>query len=297
VALLLNKHHQLATNMKTFIINLLLLIAFQINAQNTTSVMEKLYIKTKIGNIAVFKKEVQSDKTPIIFLHGVYFDHHLWDNQIAQITDRTVFAIDMPWHGESTENIHKNWDLNDCSAMLLEILDSLKTAKIIAIGHSWGSMTILRAAAKNSEKFASVGLCNTPFEAASFGSKIGFSMQHSALLFKKFYIKQAAKSLFGKQSLKDNPALFEMLYQSMSKLSGKQIRKTDRFVILKAENTISLIENLKIPALALKGKDDYVPMPPKNIETSIVKGGHVSPIEAIKEVNEFCKKVIENEKI
>jgi 3-oxoadipate enol-lactonase len=279
--------------MKTYINYLFLFIAFQTNAQNTNLVMEKLHINTKIGNIAVFKKEVQSDKTPVIFLHGVYFDHHLWDNQIAQITDRTVYAIDMPWHGESTENIQKNWTLNDCSAMLLDILDNLKTPKIIAIGHSWGSMTILRAAAKNFEKFASVGLCNTPFEAASFGSKIGFSMQHSALLFKKFYIKQGAKSLFGKQSLKDNPALFEMLYQSMSKLSGKQIRKTDRFVILNAENTISLIENLKVPTLALKGKDDYVPTPPKNIETSIVKGGHVSPIEAIKEVNVFCKKVVD----
>jgi 3-oxoadipate enol-lactonase len=282
--------------MKTFINYLFLFIAFQTNAQNTTLAMEKSYINTKIGSIAVFKKEVQSDKTSVIFLHGVYFDHHLWDNQIAQINDRTVYAIDMPWHGESTEKIEKNWTLNDCSTMLLDILDNLKIPKIIAIGHSWGSITILKATTKNPEKFASIGLCNMPFEAATFGSKIGFSLQHSALLFKKFYIKQAAKSLFGKQSLKENPALFETLYQSMSKLSGKQIRKTDRFVILKAENTTSLLENIKVPALALKGKDDYVPTPPKNIETSIVKGGHVSPIEAVEEVNEFCKKVIENEK-
>jgi 3-oxoadipate enol-lactonase len=119
------------------------------------------------------------------------------------------------------------------------------------------------------------------------------SFQYSALLFKKFYIKQASKSLFGKQSLKENPTLFATLYQSMSKLSGKQIRKTDRFVILKAENAKTLIENLKVPTLALKGKDDYVPTPPKNIETTIVKGGHVSPIETVKEVNEFCKTVID----
>jgi 3-oxoadipate enol-lactonase len=280
--------------MKSFIKYLFLFIAFQSNAQNTNSVMEKTQIKTQIGNIAVFKKEVKSDKTPVIFLHGVYFDHHLWDNQIAQINDRTVYAIDMPWHGKSSENIQKKWILNDCSDMLLEILDSLKTTKVIAIGHSWGSMTILRAASKNPVKFASVGLCNMPFEMATFGDKIGFSFQHSALLFKKFYIKQAAKSLFGKQSLKENPALFETLYQSMSKLSGKQIRKTDRFVILNAENATSLLENIKVPALALKGKDDYVQTPPKNIETSVVKGGHVSPIEAVEEVNDFCKRVIEN---
>lgn len=254
--------------------------------------MKKSYINTKIGEIAIHKKEVKSDKTPIIFLHGVYFDHHLWDNQIAQINDRTVIAIDMPWHGESTQNIRKKWTLHDCAYMLLEILDNLKIEKVIAIGHSWGSMTILRASNQKPEKFTSIGLCNMPFEEASFGTKIGFSFQHSALLFKKFYIKQAAKSLFGKQSLKENPALFETLYQSMSKLTAKQIRKTDRFVILNAENTTSLIQILKVPALALKGKEDYVPNPPKNIELTTVNGGHVSPLESLKEVAEFCKKVI-----
>jgi 3-oxoadipate enol-lactonase len=160
--------------MKAFIKYLCVFIAFQTKAQNTNLFMEKIQINTNIGRIAVFKKEVQSDKIPVVFLHGVYFNHHLWDNQLAQISDRTVFAIDMPWHGESTENIQKKWTLNDCSEMLLEILDSLQIPQIIAIGHSWGSMTILRAAAKNPEKFASLGLCNMPFEAATFGSKIGF---------------------------------------------------------------------------------------------------------------------------
>jgi 3-oxoadipate enol-lactonase len=263
-------------------------------SQNNSIIMEKSYISTKIGKIAIHKKEVQSNNVPVIFLHGVYFDHHLWDNQIAAINDRTVIAIDMPWHGESTENIAKNWSLNDCADMLVEIINGLKIEKVIAIGHSWGSMTILRATHKNPEKFASIGLCNMPFEAASLGTKIGFGFQHSALLFKQFYIKQSSKSLFGKQSLKENPALFENLYPSMIKLTAKQIRKTDRFVILKAKNTTSLIENLKVPALALKGKEDYVPNPPENIELVIANGGHVSPLEDVEKVTEFCILVIAN---
>jgi 3-oxoadipate enol-lactonase len=271
---------------------LLILTAY---SQDNLTAMEKSYINTKIGKIAIHKKVVESDKIPIVFLHGVYFDHHLWDNQIAQINDRTVIAIDMPWHGESTQNISKNWSLSDCADMLIEIVESLKIPKIIAIGHSWGSMTILRATDKNPEKFVSIGLCNMPFEAASVGTKIGFSFQHSALVFKKFYIKQAAKSLFGKQSLKENPALFEILYQSMSKLTAKQIRKTDQFVILNAENATLLIENLKVPTLALRGKEDYVPNPPKNIELITVNGGHVSPLEDVEKVNKFYRLVIAND--
>jgi 3-oxoadipate enol-lactonase len=55
----------------------------------------------------------------------------------------------MPLHGHSRENIRPNWTLNDCADMLIEILDSLHIPRVIAIGHSWGSMTILRAAHKH----------------------------------------------------------------------------------------------------------------------------------------------------
>ncbi len=257
--------------------------------------MKKHLIKTTIGSIAVFERKIYNNITPVIFLHGVYFDHHLWQHQIVQIHDRTVYAIDMPWHGESTAQIASRWNLDDCANMLLEMLDSLQIEKVIAIGHSWGSMTILRAASKQPQRFASIGLSNIPFEAASGGKKLSFALQHSMLAFKKFYIKQAGKSLFGKQSLVTNPALQQILFASMHKLTSTQIKRVDKFVILKATNTASLIEKLTVPALALKGNEDYVPTPP-TIETTIVSGGHISPLEAISEVNMFCKKVIELEK-
>jgi 3-oxoadipate enol-lactonase len=261
-------------------------------AQTNVITMEKSYINTKLGAIATFIKKGNPDATPVIFLHGVYFDHHLWDEQLKAISDRTVIAIDMPWHGESTENVPQKWNLENCGSMLLDILDRLKIQKIIAIGHSWGSMTILRAAHAHPEKFAAVGLCNMPFEAAKPTQKRNFAMQHTALIFKKFYIKQAAKSLFGKQSPLENPSLFDNLYASMSKISNKHIKKTDKFVIINADNATLLVDNLTIPALALKGKEDYVPTPQK-IDTQIVKGGHVSPLEAKNDVSVFCKKVID----
>jgi 3-oxoadipate enol-lactonase len=266
-------------------------IAMDLNAQNNQPTMEKSFIKTKLGDIAAFTRKVDNQNTPIIFLHGVYFDHNLWDNQIKEIQDRTVISIDMPWHGESKNNVPKSWDMNDCGKMLLEILDSLKIKKVIAIGHSWGSMTILQASNLNSERFASIGFCNMPIDKASIGKKISFTFQHTALLFRKFYTKQAAKFLFGKTSLKLNPTLYDLLSISMNKLTNKQVKRTDTFVILKSENTSTLLEKLNVPAIALKGKEDYVSTAPK-IETTIVKGGHVSPLEAVEEVNIFCKKVI-----
>lgn len=251
------------------------------------------YTKTNIGKIAVHYNQIKSEKTPIIFLHGVYFDHKLWDNHVSEIHDQMVITIDMPLHGESREITNPNWTLNDCADMLIEILDSLQIPKVIAIGHSWGSMTILRAANKNPKRFESIGLCNMPFQAASKKQKAIFGLQHSMLIFRKFYTKQAAKALFGKILLTKNPSLVNLLSRPMSALTNKEIRQIDKKVILDAEDTTSLIQNLQVKAIALKGKEDYVPSPPK-IETVIADGGHISPLEEPLKVIALIKKLIGN---
>jgi 3-oxoadipate enol-lactonase len=249
------------------------------------------FIKTNIGNIAVFQQIADSDKPPIIFLHGVYFDHHLWDAVIESIKDRTIITLDMPMHGMSKQLSKNDWTLDDCADMLIEILHGLQLPKVIAIGHSWGSMTILRAAHKNPELFLSIGLCNMPFLVASKTKKLTLSIQHIMLTFRNFYSKQAAKALFGKSSLNTNTSLTSQLKRTMDLLTIRQIKQTDRAVIGNADDATELIKTLKVKALALKGEEDYVPAPP-NLETIIVKGGHVSPIENPNGVIEFVKRIV-----
>lgn len=253
---------------------------------------QKSYISTSIGKIAVYINEHTSKETPIIFLHGIYFDHHLWDRQIEKITDRTVIAVDMPLHGESREKISRNWTLNDCANMLIEILDTLQIPKVIAVGHSWGSMTILRAVHKQPNRFASVGLCNMTFEPASNKQKITLFFQHSMVGLRNFYTGQTANTMFGKSFLKENPGLLQELKRPMDILSNKQIKQVDKRVMLDAEDTTLLIESLKVKAIALKGEEDFASTPPK-IETRIVKGIHVSPLEEPLEVHKLIMRLID----
>ncbi|HMM12616.1 MAG TPA: alpha/beta hydrolase [Bacteroidales bacterium] len=254
--------------------------------------MEKQIIKTQIGQIAVFSKQTEHQAMPVIFLHGVYFDHHLWENQVNAITDRPVLAIDMPLHGESKTSIKKNWTLDDCALMLLEILDSLKIEKVMAVGHSWGSMTILRAANQNPERFAGVVLCNMPFKEPAKKEIHNIKLQHTAMVFRKFYMKQAGKSLMSKESLSNNPGLLDKLIGPMRKLSNKEVKYTDKAVRMDAKDATSLIHKLTLPAFAIVGEEDYVGLPPIK-ETILVKGGHVSPIEVPDEVNNQITKLIQ----
>jgi pimeloyl-ACP methyl ester carboxylesterase len=253
--------------------------------------MESIFITTRLGRIAVYIKEGSQDKTPVILLHGVYFDHNLWKHQTDDINDRKVITIDMPYHGESKSGIPDYWTLEDCGDMLVEILDSLQITKVISVGHSWGSMTILRATHKHPERFRSVGFCNMPFKPISNKQRRLFKFQHKALLFKDFYRKQAAQALFSKRSLNQNPELLQILIHSMKKLTNREIKLTDTYVILKARDATHMISNLQVPALALKGREDYVPSPPE-INTKLVNGGHVSPLEVPEEVSNFIHQVI-----
>lgn len=276
---------------RTIIITLISMSFSMILEAQTFKKMERKIINTAIGQIAVFEKESEAMKTPVIFLHGVYLDHNLWQNQIDAISDRRVIAVDMPLHGQSKGGIKDDWSLDDCAAMLIEILDSLNIEKVIAIGHSWGSMTIVRAADKYPNRFKSLGLCNMPFQKTSKKEKRSIKMQHMALVFRTFYIKQAGKALIGKESLSEKPDLIQKVIAPMSKLTNKEIKYTDRAVRINAEDVTDLVSRLTMPILALVGEEDYVGTPPIQ-NTKTVNGGHVSPLEVPGDVNNMVSELI-----
>ncbi len=130
------------------------------------------------------------------------------------------------------------------------------------------------------------------FLAATKKQKATIGFQHSMLLLRNFYTKQSVKSLFGKTSLKENPSLINQLQRPMNILSDKQIKQVDKAVMMNAEDTTQLIKTLKVKAIALKGEEDFVPTPP-NIETVLVKGGHVSPLEKPWEVSGLVSRLVE----
>lgn len=67
-------------------------------------------------------------------------------------------------------------------------------------------------------------------------------------------------------------------------LSQHDIRTIDRKVILEATDAGHLMAQLPIMAIALKGEEDYVPAP-QYLQTIVVEGGHISPLEAPEQVN------------
>ena len=249
----------------------------------------RIFVDTNVGKIAV-ETGGGGGTAPVIFLHGVYYDRGLWEAQIDALDGAGWAAIDMPHHGESREVRH-DWSLGDCGAMLVEILDSLEIERAVAVGHSWGGMTLLRAASADPARFAAIGLCNTPLEEGNLGAVVGYYFQSTMLPFRSFYAAQAAKAIVGATSLRRDPGFVERIRRGMSVMSDAEIRHVDVTVAFGAKGDgAELVRGLKIPAAALRGVEDYVPDPP-GLELEIVPGGHSSPVEAPKEVAAFVQRL------
>lgn len=252
--------------------------------------MREQKITSDLGQIAVAIDE-NGAEIPIVFLHGIFLDRTLWSDYGTDLTGRTHIYIDMPAHGNSSDIGH-DWSLDNCVEMLMKVLDELGVKECIAIGHSWGSMTILRVATKFPTRFRAVGLFNMPFKRTSGLSRLGFILQKLIVIFPRFYAKQAAKSLYSKAVLREQPDLSTKMQERLSKRPSKEIARAIDAVILNAADATQLLLMLQVPALAVIGEADYVGTPPK-IETVTVPGGHISPHEAVKETRAAIKRVLE----
>ena len=159
------------------------------------------------------------------------------------------------------------------------------------VGHSWGSMTALRAATKFPERFSALGLFNMPFKRSTGVGRLGFTLQKLMVVFPKFYARQAAKSLYTPEFLLSRPELSKQMQERLAIRPPKEISRVIDAVILNAEDTSTLVSNLRVPALAVVGASDYVGIPP-GVETVKVLGGHISPHEATSETSQTILRVL-----
>ena len=251
--------------------------------------MKATEVNTDLGRISVAMELVEITR-PVVFLHGVFLDKQLWSEYSTELTRRSHIYVDMPAHGESSDVGH-NWTLEDSVNTLMQVLDALAIERCIVIGQSWGSMIAIRAACKYPHRFEALGLFNMPHKKTVGMRKLGFLFQKLFVFTPRFYAKQAAKSLYSSEILKQRPELIHQMQERMSKRSARELARVIDAVILHSDTATAYIENLKVPALAVVGEDDYVGIPPR-LETWTIPGRHISPHESFDNTKEAISRVL-----
>ncbi len=116
---------------------------------------------------ATFFYTDQGAGDPILFIHGLTWDHTLWDHQVAALKDTyRCIAVDLIGHGQTPDVDHEYsfFDLADYMAALLHAI-GIPAAHVA--GLSMGGMTAMPMALEHPHSVLSLALLDTDAQAES----------------------------------------------------------------------------------------------------------------------------------
>ncbi len=135
--------------------------------------MQSMTIATPNGSIHLLTAAAPLSATnpplPIVFIHGMACSANIWETQLAHTAQtRRAIAIDFRGHGASTPPADDNYAPAACASDLFIVLAALEWERIILVGHSFGSLVALAAAAAQPDVIAQLVLVDPPIDCTQF---------------------------------------------------------------------------------------------------------------------------------
>ncbi|TSE31654.1 alpha/beta fold hydrolase [Tepidimonas charontis] len=108
-------------------------------------------------------KAFEPGRPTVVFIHGVLNDHSVWILQSRYFAHHgfNVLAIDLPGHGRSGGDAPAS--VEDATRTVIRLLDRMGLEGAALVGHSFGSLIALQAAATAPERVWALGLVGTAY--------------------------------------------------------------------------------------------------------------------------------------
>ncbi|MDW5444517.1 alpha/beta hydrolase [Polaromonas sp. SM01] len=108
-------------------------------------------------------KPFDAAKPTVVFIHGVLNDHSVWILQTRSLAHHgwNVLAVDLPGHCKSEGEAPSS--VEEAADFIAALLDAAGVAKAALVGHSWGSLIALEAAARLKERVSHLVLVGTAY--------------------------------------------------------------------------------------------------------------------------------------
>ena len=108
-------------------------------------------------------KSIDASKPTAVFIHGVLDDHSVWILQSRYLANHgwNVLAVDLPGHCKSAGDAPAS--VEEAAAFVALLLDTAGVLRAALIGHSWGSLIALEAAAHLKERVTHLIMIGTAF--------------------------------------------------------------------------------------------------------------------------------------
>ncbi len=108
-------------------------------------------------------KNFDPAKPTVVFIHGVLNDHSVWILQSRYFANHgwNVLALDLPGHGKSGGKAPAS--VQEAADSVIGLLDAAGISKAILMGHSFGSLIALHAAAEHPQRVSQLGMVGTAY--------------------------------------------------------------------------------------------------------------------------------------
>jgi pimeloyl-ACP methyl ester carboxylesterase len=108
-------------------------------------------------------KALDATKPTVVFIHGVVNDHSVWVLQSRYLANHgyNVLAVDLPGHCKSQGEAPAT--VEEAAGFIAALLDAAGLQRVALVGHSWGSLIALQAAAKLKQRITHLVLVGTAY--------------------------------------------------------------------------------------------------------------------------------------
>ena len=108
-------------------------------------------------------KAFNAGQPTVVFIHGVLNDHSVWGLQSRYLANHgwNVLAVDLPGHCRSSGEAPAS--VEEAAGFIAGLLDAAGVERAALVGHSWGSLTALEAAARLQARISHLALVGTAY--------------------------------------------------------------------------------------------------------------------------------------
>lgn len=241
---------------------------------------------------------------PIIFIHGMTFNHSAWTPQIQLLKEKyRVIAYDIRGHGKSNVG-DGQYTYKIFANDLIDLMNYLKIEQAVLCGLSLGGGIALKAYEMHPHRVKALILCDARCEADSNETKNW--REDSIDLLKKnkleIFAEEFMNRIFARESFKTNPEAVELIRNIIKSTSSKTICGS---LLAAAARTDMrhVLPQITVPTLIMVGENDnFTPIQSSQImkegttdsELKIIsRAGHVSNLENTDEFNQNLLKFLD----
>lgn len=250
------------------------------------------FAETQAGSLRYAKRG--SGEETIILIHGFGGDLDNWLFNLDALAEKaTVYALDLPGHGQSTKKLD-NPGLASLTAALAGFMDKLGLSKAHLVGHSMGGAIAMSMAADHPPKVKSLTLICP----GGLGPEIGSYVQDYVAAQGRKDLKPALEQLFADKNLVSRQLVDDVL--KYKRLDGVEaiLKSLSAALFAGGRQQDALGHRLKEklpPTLVIWGKEDQV-IPPSHSANLpgakvhvIENAGHMVFMEKAGDVNALVK--------